>query len=221
MSLDFLSCSGGNPARSPLLDPALRSGARTETRDGWEVIGSFGDPTAERAACAEKVGFADLSHLTKLELQHRGSSTFDGGQAHRLDGGWRCPVRPSLDLILAEPSAPAATRQALEAEGRVCDLTGSLGAMAISGPLAPEVFARFSALDLRERSMPVHGFRPGSVARTPGYVLREAAERYLVLFGAAYGQYFWEVVADAVERLGGRPVGVDALPAIDEEPARA
>jgi hypothetical protein len=38
--------------------------------------------------------------------------------------------------------------------------------------------------------------------------------RFLVLFGAAYGAYFWEVVDDAARHLGGRPVGVDALPDI-------
>ncbi|MBS1843009.1 MAG: hypothetical protein JST53_01200 [Actinobacteria bacterium] len=221
MSLGFLSISAGATARSPLLDAALGGGARSEVRDGWEVVSSFGDPTAERSACIESVGFADLSHLTKLELQHDGARPFAAGEALRLPGGWRCPVRPRLDLLLAEPSAAAALRPGLEAEGRVCDLTGSLGALAIAGPLAREVFARFCALDLREGSMPVRGFRPGSVARTPGYVLHERPERFLVLFGAAYGQYFWEVVADAVERLGGRPVGTDSLPAIDEEPARA
>ena len=33
-----------------------------------------------------------------------------------------------------------------------------------------------------------------------------------MLFGWALGEYIWEVVADAAERLGGGPVGVDALP---------
>ena len=52
--------------------------------------------------------------------------------------------------------------------------------------------------------MPVGGFRPGSVARTPGYVLREDAERFLMLFGWALGEYMWTVVADAGERTGRR-----------------
>ena len=71
---------------------------------------------------------------------------------------------------------------------------------------------------------PVHGFRPGSVARTPGFVLREDEERYLTLVGAALGQYVWTVVADAAGHLGGEPVGADALaplPASAQQPQEA
>ena len=42
-------------------------------------------------------------------------------------------------------------------------------------------------------------------------ILRESEDRWLMLFGAALGQYVWTVVADAAEHLGGGPVGVDAL----------
>ena len=54
---------------------------------------------------------------------------------------------------------------------------------------------------------------PGSVARTPGLVVRESADQFLVLTGAAVALYLWEVVTDAGTRLGGRPVGVDAVSA--------
>jgi heterotetrameric sarcosine oxidase gamma subunit len=101
------------------------------------------------------------------------------------------------------------------------DVTAAHGALAIAGPLAREVFARFTAIDLRSRVTPVHAFRPGSVARVPGAILREAEERYLMLFGAALGGYVWSVVADAATHLGGAPVGVNALAPIEEAAARA
>ena len=66
---------------------------------------------------------------------------------------------------------------------------------------------------------PVHGFRPGSLARVPGAILREAEDRYLMLFGAALGRYIWTVVSDACASLGGAPVGVDALARVEDEAA--
>ena len=87
--------------------------------------------------------------------------------------------------------------------------------MTILGPFARETFARFTAIDLRPTVTPVHAFRPGSVARTGGAILCEAPDRYLMLFGAALGQYVWTLVADAAGHLGGGPVGVDALEPLD------
>jgi len=222
VNLDFLTPVGSadQPARGALLEAAQAAGAICEVRDGWEMAVSFGDLEAEAAACAGTVGFADLSHLTKLELQSNGSPTLPelldaelGGKARRIgEGGWLCAESPSLALALgAGPAAVAA----LGASVRVSDLTSSLGAVAIAGPLARDTIARFCALDSRERSLPVAGFRPISVARTPGFVLREAPDRFLILFGAAFGEYIWTVLADAAGHLGGRPVGLDALPAVE------
>jgi glycine cleavage system aminomethyltransferase T len=228
MSLDFLTPAGPGapPARGPLADAAAAAGASFEEHHGWSVPTSFGNLAAETAARRETVAFADLSHLTKLELQG-GPEALTGalgeltaGAATPVDGGWHCPVRPRLALVLCDPEQGAAKRHALARDGvRVCDVTGAWGALAIAGPLARELFARFCALDLRDSALPVHGFRPGSVARTAGYVLREDEDRFLMLFGAAYGAYVWGVVADAAARLGGRPVGIGAL--APKEAARA
>jgi sarcosine oxidase gamma subunit len=90
-------------------------------------------------------------------------------------------------------------------------VTTAFAAIAIGGPLAREVFARFTAIDLRDPITPLRGFRPGSVGRTPGAILREGEQRWLMLFGAALGQYMWTVVSDAAESLGGGAVAADAL----------
>jgi glycine cleavage system aminomethyltransferase T len=188
-------------ARSPMERPAREAGARFERRGGWNVAVGYGEP--DRDWARETVGFADRSHLPKLEV-HAPIPDFRGGVAEQRDGAWWCPVTPSRMLVLGEPAGGVP-----EASAAV-DVTCGLAAMSLIGPDAGELLARFCAIDVRDVATPVGGFRPGSVARTPGYVLREAEDRLLVIVGWALGEYLWRVVADAAEHLGGGPVAVDA-----------
>jgi glycine cleavage system aminomethyltransferase T len=202
---DGVSASRWVPvARSPMEGQAIAAGARMERRDGWNVAASFDGPDHSAV-----VGFADVSHLRKIELQGDvGQATL--GTATRAGGAWWCGLTPTRALVIGG---------AAELDG--VDVTGAFCALTIVGPQARETIARFCALDLRPQVTPVAGLRPGSVARTPGLVLCEAEERYLVLVGAAYGEYLWTVVADAAGHLGGGPIGVDALPQLPEEEPRA
>jgi heterotetrameric sarcosine oxidase gamma subunit len=120
--------------------------------------------------------------------------------------------------VLAEPAAgpglcSAVAQAATAATGLVtiAELTSGLAALTLAGPGARELLARFCAIDVRPAVMPVAAFRPGSVARTPGYVLREREDELLLLVGWALGDYLFRVVADAAEHLRGGPVGADAL----------
>jgi glycine cleavage system aminomethyltransferase T len=185
-ALDFLRPSGEAVARSPMERQALDAGARFEVRDGWNVAVAY-----DRESPDAPVRWADVSHLAKIEVH--GHHELALGQATRTNGAWRCPVTRDRTLVIGDRDADGV------------DLTSALAALTISGPLAREVFARFCALDLRPQSLPVGGFRPGSVARTPGYVLREDDDRFLMLFGWALGEYMWTVVSDAASALGGEP----------------
>jgi glycine cleavage system aminomethyltransferase T len=245
-ALAFLSPSAGATLRSPMERQAAAAGASFEERDGWNVAVRFDGLEAERERTRAAVGFADLSHLGKVELQApadaleaiagvdlelgvatpmRGAPTGNGAASAPLGDGaasapasWWCPYTPTRALALCEPGALPSLRARLEDgasahEGltSVIDVTTAFAAIAIGGPLAREVFARFTAIDLRDQITPLRGFRPGSVGRTPGAILREGEQRWLMLFGAALGQYMWTVVADAADRLGGGPVAADAL----------
>jgi heterotetrameric sarcosine oxidase gamma subunit len=227
-SLAFLSPGPGAIAKSPMEPGAAAAGATFEERDGWKVAVAFPGEDLSR------VGFADVSQLGKIELQAgandlaamvaaaSGGASLELGHATRAAGAWWCPYSPTRAVVLCSPADTVALRDRLTATvadangiASVIDITTSQGAMTILGPLAREVFARFTAIDLRPQVTPVHGWRPGSVARTGGAILCEAPDRYLMLFGAALGQYVWTLVADAAGHLGGGPVGVDALEPLD------
>ena len=199
MSFEFLAAGAADAvARSPMERQAGAAGARFEVRDGWNVAVSY----AGEADALRIVGFADASHIRKYELQAHpsdlpplefGRATVDG------DATW-LPMTTTRALILGgEPPAGA------------LEVTTGFGALRLAGPLARETFARFTAIDLRPQVTKPGDWRPGSVARTPGGILCEAEDRYLMLFGAALGQYMWTVVSDAAGHLGGGPVGDDAL----------
>lgn len=250
MSLEFLApdaavaFNGSAPlARSPMEHDARAAGGRFEARDGWNVAVSYGAPEDEAAAAARTAGWADVSHLGKLELQAgaedvaaivrevTGVPELTLGQATRAADAWWCPLTAERVLVVCEPGALPHLRRRLEeladAAARpagVVEVTTTFAAMTVVGPLAREIFARFSALDLRPRALPVGGLRPGSIARQPGLLLREDEDRFLFLFGWAVAQYMWTVVDDAGRHLGGIPVGVDALgslPAPEPEVSRA
>jgi heterotetrameric sarcosine oxidase gamma subunit len=221
-------------AHSPMEAQARDAGARFELRDGWNVAVDYGDGAAERTAITAAAAWTDVSQLGKIELQAgpaelaRIIAAADGGGhdgfglGTRAAGAWWCPLTPERALVICEPSQTAALRARLEhAAGSalglasVVEVTTLYAALTLSGPAAREIFARFCALDLRPQSAPLRALRPGSVARTPGLVLRESEDRFLVLFGWALGEYMWTVVADAGAHLGARPAGVDALAPLD------
>jgi heterotetrameric sarcosine oxidase gamma subunit len=219
-ALAFVSPGPGAVAKSPMEPGAATAGATFEERDGWKVAISF--PNED----ASVVGFADLSHIGKIEIQGDVSAitghNLELGKALRADGAWWCPYSPTRAVVLCPAGDTAAHRDRLtasvaDANGltSVIDVTTAQGAMTIVGPMAREVFARFTAIDLRPQITPVHAWRPGSVARTGGAILCEAPDRYLMLFGAALGQYVWQLVDDAARHLGGGPIGVDALEPLD------
>jgi heterotetrameric sarcosine oxidase gamma subunit len=234
MSVGFLSPGATLPremrARSPMERPALDAGARLIRLEGWNVANAYDTPATEMRRLTQTVGYVDRSNLAKLELQAEpaalaaivaqasGGLELEPGLAGRSEGTWWCPVTPARVLVLSEPGHGEAVRAAVagaaeDAQGTVSvlDITCGLAALALVGPGARELLARFCAIDVRPAVTPRTGFRPGSIARTPGYLLVEGKKRLLVLVGWALGEYLWRVVADAAEHLDGGPVGAEAL----------
>ena len=240
MSLDFLSLDAAvqsdrfSPvSRSPMERQARVAGGRFEIREGWSLAVAYASPEHEAETVRRGAGWADMSHLGKLELQAapedleaifstNTGARFELGSARRTTGTWWCPLAPSRLLVVCEPSRLASVRGLLEdaistsgMPASLVDVTTAFAALTVVGPSAREVFARFCAIDLRPHVTPVGGVCPGSVARQPGIVICEGEQRFLMLFGWAVGEYMWRQVEEAGRRLGGAPVGVDSLASLD------
>jgi glycine cleavage system aminomethyltransferase T len=196
-ALEFLSplAATNAIARSPTERLAKAAGARFEVRDGWNVAVEY-----EGEAAGAPVAWADVSHLRKWEV-HGPDVGGALGIARREGAAWWCGLTRERVLVLGGAAPEAAL-----------DVTCNFAALTILGPQARETIARFCALDLRPHKAPPHSFRPGSIARAPAMILVESADRYLLLFGWAVAEYMWTVVADAARPMGGRPVGIEAIP---------
>jgi glycine cleavage system aminomethyltransferase T len=192
-------------------------GAAFEIQAGWRIATTFAPARAEELALRQTVGWGDASHMRKLELQGtpKALDELPGnpaiGTIVEVQGGAMCRVTPTRALLLG------AGPDAFGPDVHVVDVTTQFVALRIGGPQSRELIARFCALDLRPHVTPPRSFRPGSVARTPGLVLCEATDRYVLLAGAALGEYLWTVVSDAGHSLGGRPVGAKAFDAAPVE----
>jgi glycine cleavage system aminomethyltransferase T len=207
VNLDFLTPGAEEAvARSPMERSSADEGARFELRDGWNIAIDY-----KSRPTTDTVAWADVSHLAKVEL-HAPSAKLDElagqplpfGTAVWIDEAWWCRLTATRALVIgARPDDAPGVRQT--------DVTTTFAALTLVGPLAREVFARFSAIDLRPQITPPGALRPGSIARQPGLLICEAEDRYLMLFGWATGEYVWAVVSDAGFHLGGGPIGADAL----------
>src|SRR5215208_6455362 len=126
-SLAFLSPGPGAIAKSPMEPGAAAAGATFDDRDGWKVATSFTDLDTERALCASSVGFADVSHLGKIELQAErddlaamveaasGGARLELGRATRAGGAWWCPYSPTRAVVLCAAADTVAHRDRLTA----------------------------------------------------------------------------------------------------------
>ncbi|MDQ3850600.1 MAG: hypothetical protein M3296_08315, partial [Actinomycetota bacterium] len=175
MSHDFLAVDRTQPfqgerpvARSPMERLARAAGARFAVRDDWNVAVAYADAEHEARAAAEAVAWADSSHLGKLELQARpddlrsivGRSIpgeeLELGRSTRAADAWWCPLTAERVLVLCPPGPLPTLREELEQATRACagragvvEVTTAYAALTIAGPGARELFARFTALDLR------------------------------------------------------------------------
>lgn len=90
--------------------------------------------------------------------------------------------------------------------------------LALTGAHLPEVMAKVCGVDLRAGAFPVGAVAQTSVARLNAIVVNASAPGtpiFHLLCDRASAHYLWGALLDAMDEWGGRPVGVEALLALN------
>ena len=203
VSLEFLSpAAGGAVARSPMEREALAAGARLELRDGWNVAVGFDGAEPERERCRatrrlRRPLAARQARAAGAPISHGRLELGAGGALARTPGGARS--RPTARWCSASRRAPPRCASALgrRRRGRRPD-RGARRAHGRRAAGARRCSRASAALDLRPQVTPVQRLPARARWRArPARSCARPSDRFLMLFGAAYGEYVWTVVADA------------------------
>jgi glycine cleavage system aminomethyltransferase T len=199
-------------------------GATFEVRGAWEVPASYGSEARETDAMRAGLAFADISARGKLHLsgpidalvsRMAGDAVEPMRTAAITSGGVVARVARDFALALFEPSAEIDALTAVEgeltADAMATDATSALSGYLVAGPLLKRLFARSLTMDVEE-------IQPGRClatrwARIPTILVVSAPAAPVVemYVGSEYGRYAWRTLLELGERLGGIPVGWQAL----------
>jgi hypothetical protein len=180
--------------RSAIEHRLRAAGATFAARGPW-LVATAVPGERERAL---RAGFADASHLGKLELRG-GPRPPDAAGRHVLQ------VAPGRWIVLCA----WADRSELAGElggGRdlVLDMTGAWSLLLLGGAEAERLLRRLGPIVELPGGGPLAGV-PGRAFRRSGLIW--------VMVAVEYAQHLWDVCSDLSAPLGGGPVGLDVLAA--------
>ena len=191
-------------SRSPLNDLHPRSGATLEMVDGWQVAVRY-PQQPDRTGNA----LVDLSQVATFEINGPNTSaaliSTGGGDVpmrkiHSGDGRHVYRLTPSRAIVFGNvpPSLGA------------IDVTGGWASLALIGPDAERMLNKVTAVDLRERTLPVQACCQGPIFGV-NTLFGRFADRFELHVCSDSAEFFWDVLMDAGAEFGLRPAGNDAM----------
>lgn len=198
--------------RSPLGTAHGRRGAEVGTEGGAEFVRSYGDRDAELAVVGSSIGVADVTVRAKIDVRgdvERIVSLFPAGVIARIADDWA--------VLFSRPGPVdgrvASMQTAAGASTMVTDVTHLYAGFALAGPLVGEAVARLTSWDPATLAPGHSTGAPFADVRAIA-VRREGSLDVLEIYPAMeFARYLWDELVAVVERLGGAPVGWDALQA--------
>jgi sarcosine oxidase gamma subunit len=190
-------------ARSPLAELHRRNGATIEEREGWIVASRYPDePAAGRSAIVDlahrptrEINGPDvgqrLVELCGAEVAVRQIHSGSGWQAYRLTSG----------------RAIVFGKTPVEIPGAL-DVTGGWISLALIGPDIERLLSKVTAVDLRERTLPVGSCCQGPIFGVNTLFGRFAGRFELHICGDS-AEFLWEVLMDAGAEMDMKAAGTD------------
>ena len=189
-------------ARGPLVDVHQQAGATLESVAGWQVAVRYpGEPAADQTV------LIDLSHWPAYEVN--GPETSSVLQAccgrdvalrtiHSQEGWHAYRLSPTRGIVFGRDPG-----------GDRLDVTGGWATVAVCGPQTFDILAKVTALDLRERTLPVQGCCQGPIFGVNTLFGRfpDRCELHVCTDSA---EFLWEVLLDAGEEFHLRPAGLSS-----------
>jgi glycine cleavage system aminomethyltransferase T len=211
----------GQIASPELVDRLEQAGGVMVMRDGHPVAAHFGSTATEVAVCVKRVGLAVRSDLAVLDVTGAeprlaafladalGQSVPSPGRARQIAGTWCCRVASDRAVVVGPWSTIARWTQ-LPGDG-----TNERAALTLVGPRVSQVLADVGL----QNDLEIEGLREGWFADSPTLLLRESADRYLLVVDAEQAGGAWRELLDAGRSLGLSMVGADALARLAAAPA--
>ena len=191
-------------ARGPLLERHRQLGAIVEALDGWQVAVRYPqqtDPTGN--------ALVDLSHVPTIEINGPETGTALTSicgvdvplrKIHSADGRHIYRLTPSRAIVFGSvPSNIGAI-----------DVTGGWTSLALVGTDAERILNKVTAVDLRERTLPVQACCQGPIFGV-NTLFGRFADRFELHVCSDSAEFFWEVLLDAGQEFGLRPAGLEVL----------
>jgi glycine cleavage system aminomethyltransferase T len=196
-----MAVTQGQLASPTLSDRLRKAGGVMVTRDGHQVAAHFGSTATEVAVCVKRVGLAVRSDLAAPDVvgaeSWLGHEVPSPGRARRIAGTWCCRVASERVVVVGPWSAIA------QAAGDSRDRA----VLTLVGPRAHQVLADVGL----HNDLELEGVREGWFADSPTLLLRESADRYLLVVDAEQADEAWRLLLDAGRSLGLSMVGAEAL----------
>jgi glycine cleavage system aminomethyltransferase T len=189
-------------ARGPLLETHRQKGASLESIDGWQIAVRYPQPV-DRTSSA----LVDLSHVATFEVNGPETGTvlaslcgIDISLRKIHCGGGQHVYRLTPSRAIVFGSVPPSTN--------AIDVTGGWASLALIGPDAERILNKVTAVDLRERTLPVQGCCQGPIFGV-NTLFGRFANRFELHVCSDSAEFFWDVLMDAGAEFGLRPAGIE------------